>query len=83
MKEWAEREEPECSGVQPSRCLNSLHPADRKTTAFHTIAVVVDVDAAGALTELEAEDPAAVLDQSVYPEIASNSNGEVHRRRSY
>ena len=47
------------------------------------IAVVVDVDAAGALTELEAEDPAAALDHSVDPETASNSNGEVHRRRSY
>jgi len=81
LEEWAEREEPACSGVQPSQCLNSLHPADQETEAFHMAAV--DVDAAGALTGPEAVDLVAELDQYVYPEITSNSNGEVHRRRLY
>ena len=49
--------------------------------AFRTAVVAVGVDAAVALTELEEEeDLAVVLDQSVYPEITSNSNVEVHRR---
>jgi hypothetical protein len=47
------------------------------------VVVAVDVDAAGALTGPEAVDLVAELDQYVYPEITSNSNGEVHRRRLY